>query len=735
MRQAMIESGLSDQREADLARAEELVMQAYESEDFHERLELANDALELCPHCGEAYVCLAEMAPSPTHAATLYRLGWEAAEFALGGADGLAHYAGHFGSALETRSYLRARYGLARSLWTLGQQDKAVQHCQALLQLNPSDNQGVRYLLCAYYCDLGQDAELQTLLDDYPEEESAEWLFSRALLQFRCEGDVPRSRKLLRLADRHNPWVASYLLGNRELPDESPPLVQRGHEMEAMAYVSQFLPGWRNSPGALAWVRKTLRIEVVTASPVRRPICMRHLSEKVGVLPQEEAEVWQLELQRSTMGGTDETGQLRPWTLLISCPTTDELLHMEVLTRERPIPREVLAVLFEVMLSPGEGPPRRPGKVQLCRKTFVNQWQKRLEALQIACEWCARLEHFEATWAWMERVARFSESSSADLEERLEELSELPQEVDVVWQADARRLATWVTEHGVPQRPTGALVASGNRDLILAQRVGLHEPLEQLLWEAVLTALLSPAVGSPHLPGKIEVTGLEFRDLLDQRLGPLGVSCVFEPRLDRLDFIYSELAAGLAASEPMPALLDTPGVTPAQVAGFFDAAAGFYRQQPWRRVFGDKPIAIRCEHFQTSQWYGVVMGQSGMTLGLALYEDLDVLRAVLRQEEGVDRRHAGLSIMYGEPFEIAVRDLDAAEKHDWPIAAPEGYPIIVRMNPGMAIRPPLGWELELAEACLRAIPCFVNREVRTAARMMVPTAGGDLDLDVSWLDG
>ena len=184
----------------------------------------------------------------------------------------------------------------------------------------------------------------------------------------------------------------------------------------------------------------------------------------------------------------------------------------------------------------------------------------------------------------------------------------------------------------------------------------------------------------------------------------------------------------------MSALIDTPGVTEAHVEGFFDAAACFYHRQPWRHVPADAPVRVRCNRFQTDTWYGVVMGQSGMTLGLALYEDLAVLQSILREDADADRRHAGLSIMYGEPFEISVRDLDMAERKGWPIAAPEAYPIIVRINPGMAVRPPLAWELQLAEACLRALPCFLAREVATPARMVVPTADGELDLELSWQD-
>ena len=66
-----------------------------------------------------------------------------------------------------------------------------------------------------------------------------------------------------------------------------------------------------------------------------------------------------------------------------------------------------------------------------------------------------------------------------------------------------------------------------------------------------------------------------------------------------------------------------------------------------------------------------------------------------------------MSLMFSEAFEINVRDLDAAERHGWPVAGPEAYPLVLRINPGLAVRAPLVWELELLEGCLRAIPEFL----------------------------
>ncbi len=112
-------------------------------------------------------------------------------------------------------------------------------------------------------------------------------------------------------------------------------------------------------------------------------------------------------------------------------------------------------------------------------------------------------------------------------------------------------------------------------------------------------------------------------------------------------------------------------------------------------------------------WFAVIMGQSGMSLGLALYEDLDLLCRLITgdaSDEENARRTSALSLTYGEAFELAGKDIDALERHGWPIAGPEAYPTVMRVNPGLAIRVPLKWELELLCGCLECIPEFLRDE-------------------------
>ena len=97
-----------------------LMYQAFEEPDEKRRVQLAKDALAICPDCADAYVLLAEHAPSRKEALRLYEQGRCRRRAAPGGRKRFSEHVGHFWGVLETRPYMRARLGLAHALWTAG---------------------------------------------------------------------------------------------------------------------------------------------------------------------------------------------------------------------------------------------------------------------------------------------------------------------------------------------------------------------------------------------------------------------------------------------------------------------------------------------------------------------------------------------------------------------------------------------------------------------------------------
>ena len=133
--------------------AQQLMYEAFDAESPRRQIELARRALQISPDCADAYVLLAEYASSLEEAISLYEKGVAAGARALG-EKGFREYQGHFWGFLPTRPYMRARAGLADALWAAGKREESVSHYQALLELNPNDNQGIRYRLASALLDL-----------------------------------------------------------------------------------------------------------------------------------------------------------------------------------------------------------------------------------------------------------------------------------------------------------------------------------------------------------------------------------------------------------------------------------------------------------------------------------------------------------------------------------------------------------------------------------------------------
>jgi tetratricopeptide (TPR) repeat protein len=241
-----------------LERAQDLIYEAFETESPRKRVQLAKKALKVSPDCADAYVLLAEEdAGSLEEARELYQKGVEAGERALG-RETFEEEAGHFWGILETRPYMRARQGLAVCLWELGEREEAIEHYREMLDLNPGDNQGIRYDLAGWLLDEEMDEELGELLERYEEDASAFWVYTRALWRFRKEGDTEEATAALKEAIETNPYVPLYLLGHKNLPGALPELIGFGDQSEAVAYFARALTGWLRTPQALEWLRQNV---------------------------------------------------------------------------------------------------------------------------------------------------------------------------------------------------------------------------------------------------------------------------------------------------------------------------------------------------------------------------------------------------------------------------------------------------------------------------------------------
>ncbi|HET9179867.1 MAG TPA: hypothetical protein VFQ24_16050 [Terriglobia bacterium] len=257
-RRASVKKKIGRSEQSPLAAAQDLCFDAWDASSPSERISLAKRALQISPDCADAYVILANEAKSAKRRSELYAQGVTAGERALGPRT-FEDNAGHFWGVTGTRPYMRARFGLAQSLWEMGRRDEAIGHCAEMLQLNPNDNQGVRYTLVRYLLEEDRDSDAEDIMNFYGDGMIADSVYSRLLLTFRKEGDSESARSLLWSAVRHNYHVPAFLLGKKPLPRILPDEFTLGYESEAVCYAASSLSVWKKTPGALQWLAKRLK--------------------------------------------------------------------------------------------------------------------------------------------------------------------------------------------------------------------------------------------------------------------------------------------------------------------------------------------------------------------------------------------------------------------------------------------------------------------------------------------
>ena len=149
---------------------------------------------------------------------------------------------------------MRAKAGLAGCLYALEELEKSRDIYQEMLELNPRDNQGIRYLLSTLHLELGNFKEFEELNKLFGEDICAVSNFNKALCQFKKEGQNKKSDKLLLEAHKQNSYVIDYLLGNKEMPKNQPQYIGMGDENEAIAYVSGNWKLWNKIEDSFEWV-------------------------------------------------------------------------------------------------------------------------------------------------------------------------------------------------------------------------------------------------------------------------------------------------------------------------------------------------------------------------------------------------------------------------------------------------------------------------------------------------
>ncbi|MCP8339351.1 hypothetical protein ACK2F5_08915 [Clostridioides difficile] len=160
-----------------------------------------------------------------------------------------------FWKGLSTRAYMIALESLARKLESINNLKESKKVLEYLIEINPSDEQGIRYKLLNVLIRLNDRTSINKLFELYKEEKSATWMYSKALYYFKNKS-MFLANDSIKVARSKNKYVGLYLLDWRNAFGRE--FVTEEEKAEAVYYYDENIVIWNEVKGSMDWLLKKM---------------------------------------------------------------------------------------------------------------------------------------------------------------------------------------------------------------------------------------------------------------------------------------------------------------------------------------------------------------------------------------------------------------------------------------------------------------------------------------------
>lgn len=239
-------------RKSNIEKSEDLMYEAYDSSP-KKGLQLVKEALKLNPDNVRAMTYLADHSDKLEESYELYRQAVQIGAKQLG-ENYFIENKGHFWGMHETRPYMAAKLGYADCLYAIDKTEESIREYSEMLELNPGDNQGVRYILASVLLKCKKYNSYFELYQKFEDEESTFWNFNYALFLFATEGSTKKANHALSQANKQNKHVIQFMTGQKKFKTEPTGYYNPGAENEATVYMMENFKSWIDCSGSFEWV-------------------------------------------------------------------------------------------------------------------------------------------------------------------------------------------------------------------------------------------------------------------------------------------------------------------------------------------------------------------------------------------------------------------------------------------------------------------------------------------------
>lgn len=305
----------------------------------------------------------------------------------------------------------------------------------------------------------------------------------------------------------------------------------------------------------------------------------------------------------------------------------------------------------------------------------------------------------------------------------------LPQPAHEVWQGGLVRMPAWIEgpEGAPPQRPWMGLWVSLRTGLAHAKlEDGSTRPDWRLALEAALEFGLKGRLAGCR-PARIEVRDEAVAAGLRAALAPANVTVTVARELPAVRAVLAAMAEHAAGGPGPPGALDAPGVTPAGMRAFAEAARRFHAAAPWQHLSDQDLVHVEAPALAPGLGLVTVLGAGGQTFGLGFFDTEAAFEAILEDPDPATllAGQGKWAVLFGPIQDLPFGDVDLWEEHDLPVAGPAAYPLAARFEPDGSITRPDAGVLADLEGLLLALAETTEAELdRGRWQRVVHTSAG-----------